>query len=170
MFDPVQSLPLVQHPHGGPKSLWTPERVAQLKELVAKALSASAIGALMGVTRNSISGKCDRLGLRLLGTTTGRPPTAGLVYKEIRKRRRNYAAETVRRTSVVRRKLPDFVYRDTAAVEPLRISISDLENFHCKAVMDETDDNCCRVYCGHPVVYRSFCAAHAKVNFVWGRR
>lgn len=42
-------------------SPWTPARVAQLTELWDEGLSAARIGALMGLSKNAIAGKVDRL-------------------------------------------------------------------------------------------------------------
>ena len=50
-----------------PDSPWTPDRIQELKELWGRGLSASHIGRIMGLTRNTIIGKAHRLGLSARG-------------------------------------------------------------------------------------------------------
>ena len=52
---------------------WSTDREDRLRALVLDGLTAAMIGAEIGVTRNAVIGKIDRLGLRLLGGL-GRQP------------------------------------------------------------------------------------------------
>ena len=52
---------------------WSTDREDRLRALVLDGLTATRIGAKIGVTRNAVIGKIDRLGLRLLGGL-GRQP------------------------------------------------------------------------------------------------
>jgi len=47
------------------KTEWTDERTDLLKKLVADKMSASEIGRALGITKNMVSGKCRRLGIKL---------------------------------------------------------------------------------------------------------
>jgi hypothetical protein len=51
---------------------WTDEKIAELREM-AKTMTPSQIGRKWGVTRNTICGKMDRLGIRRLGLRIRRP-------------------------------------------------------------------------------------------------
>jgi hypothetical protein len=46
---------------------WRPEADEQLSELARAGLSASVIAKLLGVTKNAITGRAQRIGLLLLG-------------------------------------------------------------------------------------------------------
>ncbi len=50
---------------------WNSLIVERLRELVATSLSASQIGAAMGISRNAVIGKCHRMKIKLLGTSSG---------------------------------------------------------------------------------------------------
>jgi len=52
------------------KFVWHPERLARLKELAASGKTSTAIGEIMGVSKNAIVGKCNREGIALIS----RPP------------------------------------------------------------------------------------------------
>jgi hypothetical protein len=49
---------------------WPPERQTELERLVAEGLSATLISERLGITRNSIIGRCRRAGLRLKAEVT----------------------------------------------------------------------------------------------------
>jgi GcrA cell cycle regulator len=49
---------------------WTDERVTTLKDWATAGLTASQIGAEMGITRNSVIGKLGRIGVPLAGAPT----------------------------------------------------------------------------------------------------
>jgi GcrA cell cycle regulator len=58
---------------------WTPERIEQLRTCVDTGLTCSQIAATIGVTRNAVIGKINRLGLsagRTAGTVRACPPRA----------------------------------------------------------------------------------------------
>lgn len=57
----------------GRTNRWSTDREDRLRALVLDGLTAAMIGAEIGVTRNAVIGKIDRLGLRLLGGL-GRQP------------------------------------------------------------------------------------------------
>jgi hypothetical protein len=44
---------------------WTPDRIEQLKSLAARNLTGSQIAAELGITRNAVLGKLDRMGIHL---------------------------------------------------------------------------------------------------------
>lgn len=56
---------------GSSSGVWTDERIAQLRNLFAGGLSASQIAAELGVTRNAVIGKVNRLGLSGRGNRPG---------------------------------------------------------------------------------------------------
>lgn len=57
----------------GRTNRWSTDQEDRLRALVLDGLTAAMIGAEIGVTRNAVIGKIDRLGLRLLGGL-GRQP------------------------------------------------------------------------------------------------
>ena len=57
----------------GRTNRWSTDQEDRLRALVLDGLTATRIGAKIGVTRNAVIGKIDRLGLRLLGGL-GRQP------------------------------------------------------------------------------------------------
>ena len=57
----------------GRTNRWSTDQEDRLRALVLDGLTATRIGAEIGVTRNAVIGKIDRLGLRLLGGL-GRQP------------------------------------------------------------------------------------------------
>jgi GcrA cell cycle regulator len=61
---------------GAPRTsaTWTSERVAQLKSCISAGLSCSQIAAEIGVTRNAVIGKLNRLGLSRPKNVPGRDP------------------------------------------------------------------------------------------------
>lgn len=54
---------------------WTGEKLAILRDLIAKGKTASQIGDAMGITRNAVIGKCRRMGYRLMTPPTHVGPT-----------------------------------------------------------------------------------------------
>lgn len=70
---------------------WTEAEEAQLRQLVAERKSASKIGQIMGRTRASISRKCDRMGLKLLGKPVANPNKP----KRVRNRSKSASAPRV---------------------------------------------------------------------------
>lgn len=84
------------------RDLWTAERIAQLKQLVAEGLSGAQIARRMGagLTRNAVIGKAYRLGL----TNRARPARRG--RKANRNRKMNKIREgKVKKESIVARLL-----------------------------------------------------------------
>jgi GcrA cell cycle regulator len=65
------ALPRVPASSGTSSGTWTPERIAQLKSCVERAMTCSQIAAAIGVSRNAVIGKIHRLGL-----SSGRPAGA----------------------------------------------------------------------------------------------
>ena len=55
---------------------WNPAMLSKLKSLVAKGLSTAEIGKKLGITKNSVVGKLNRLGWNAKATTTGEKPKA----------------------------------------------------------------------------------------------
>jgi GcrA cell cycle regulator len=64
-------------PASASPSFWTDDKFDRLKRLVPDGLSASQIALDLGCTRNAVIGKLRRAGLRLTGSKSPRPITAG---------------------------------------------------------------------------------------------
>jgi len=161
---------------------WTDERVEQLRALVAdpRKLSATSIGAEMGVSRNSVIGKVHRLKLELpLKQKDGparrpagspRRPRATLARlgprpdtprgKPIIRKRRSHHAAGGKVMIVTEYELPPPV---VVPVEPLNIPLLDLTESMCRFPIGESAPF---FFCGHPKFDGlPYCEAHALVCY-----
>lgn len=124
------------------KFRWTPHAEARLRALISEKLSAKEAAEVMGVTKNTLIGKANRLGLRFES-----------VY-----------VETVRKAAAERRAKRQPRQKPTAippmAPEPnaLRLDVLQLKDNSCRFIV--TDDHP-MLYCGHPKDFGSYCAHHA---------
>lgn len=148
--------------------MWTSERVAELKDKIAAGLSRGAIANEWGVSRNTIIGKCTRLGLvcnnsrNMGGTAVALKKRKGIAFGES-----GHTRVTKMRSS---RKGPLSVEIPVRPdePEPLLVSLLDLTEFQCRWVCEGTDDRCLSRYCGHPARNGRWCDYHA--SRVWVRR
>lgn len=152
---------------------WTEEKVNLLKELWVTDISARAIGDEVRMSKNSVIGKANRLGL-----PPKRPSTVG---RPRRKRR----ATPFRPKAIGKPPKPE--PQPVRRPEPTAggISLLDLQEHHCRAIVGVGADNLAR-YCGAektegPVIYRgnyvygvdgqvvmarrSYCAGHCQIYY-----
>jgi GcrA cell cycle regulator len=133
--------------------VWNAERLARLRELVAKDLSSSAIGAKLGFTRNAVCGARKRHGIS--------PPQP---TPEERSTSRLHAAD---RSGALRRGLPrsgperSGRVRDAHPVGEDGVTLQQLEWWMCRWPVSQSDDVAMR-FCGQPAAAgRSYCDQHA---------
>ena len=126
--------------------MWTEERIWLLNSLVAEGLSGQQIADKMGISRNAVIGKLDRL-----------------KGKRIRKKPGNNGsyltnAATIRRiVHRAERKPPPEPKHD---IPSLNISFEDLEPHHCRFICDNT-------YCGQPKYGdESWCYDHCHIVYL----
>lgn len=145
---------------------WSQDQDELLRKLWTEGLSAALISARMpGTTRNSVIGRAYRLKL---------PPhvTARRIQNTVNVRRHR-AKERAKREATQRQKVErSKVQRLLASVEPLpppaatdiaKVSISDLENHHCKWVCAETRSIDALVYCGDQrMTGTPYCETHVR--------
>ena len=123
---------------------WSTDREDRLRALVLDGLTATRIGAKIGVTRNAVIGKIDRLGLRLLGGL-GRQPGP-------QKPRKSRARKPKVTTAVILAPPPD------GGVDILALAAG-----ICRWPHDTTDG---MRYCGGGVEPRRvYCPAHHRLAF-----
>lgn len=152
------------------KDLWTEERVALLRELYPKGLSASQIAARLGyVTRNAVIGKATRLGL------TKRKAKPATDQKTMtRPTRKQFSQHTVLALREVHAAMkaaeplpaPTKTKRtDIREPKPLMIPLLDLLDHHCRWPFDVPDRAAGEdsfLFCGHDREKgSSYCPAHA---------
>lgn len=151
-----------------PSEAWPAEVVSKLRELAAQGFSggriAKELGAIMGkgFTRNAIMGKCHREGIVLLSKLRFPTRTRGdQLY--VPRGRPKIEKQFLKSTPKPR---PQILSWKKSEVVPLGISLLDLQSdIQCHQVVDgETDDNCCPLYCGHPIFRRSYCFEHYREN------
>lgn len=151
---------------------WTVERIDTLKQLWADGLTASQIGAEMGVSRNAIIGKKDRLGLEdrfshgIPWSISGRIPSKRTVAVTGERKAR------VRNTTRIKAKIAGFdsgmeeyiSVEAPPATEPIH-SIFDLEPMHCRWPHGDpsaTDFHFCG---GKALDGRPYCRSHCRLAY-----
>lgn len=147
-------------------SVWTDERVSELKRLWGQGLSASKIAGCIGsVSRNSIIGKVHRLGL---SGRTSAPNISRRQDKARRSRAKRESAKTAAASRTNQRKIVESLKADPKvqalldappADVALVTNIDDLEQHHCRYMIGEPSD---QHYCGHDRVDGlPYCPTHA---------
>jgi hypothetical protein len=144
---------------------WDAESDAFLKTARAEGRSASQIARVLGVTKNAVIGRSDRIGLSQGGDE------ALLRNRRRHGQRLGWEARQARGFKVKAprpKRAPLFPHRGLPAsplpLDPLTTFL-DRTQTQCAEVMGAVrglDTQCC----GRPVVYRSFCAGHATVNYL----
>lgn len=134
---------------------WSQEQVERLRALIAvrPEMTAAAMGAELGVTRNTIIGRMKRLGT---------PPRTrkGNPWKRNERRRAAYAlsAKPHPRPTLVRREPP----QSEGPTNP--VSIADLTDHTCRWPLGEPSAT--MLYCGaYPIPYSPYCQNHTRMAF-----
>jgi GcrA cell cycle regulator len=142
---------------------WTPERVDQLRYCVVEGLTCSQIAARIGVTRNAVIGKINRLGLspaRAAGVPVrSRPPRV----------RRSGLSTHRRLLRLIDANAPNAADDVKLALAPVdstkRCSLTELSQGKCRWPINEpgTADF---AFCGDESIKGfSYCASHARIAY-----
>jgi GcrA cell cycle regulator len=135
---------------------WTAERIAQLKSCFAAGLSCSQIADEIGVSRNAVIGKINRLRLtRLTGTVAARP------------RRPRVALRLVTQHDILSalRAEPEPPREEIAIPQECRCSLADLSDGKCRWPISEPGSRDFGFCGGKAVDGLPYCAAHARIAY-----
>ena len=142
------------------ETTWTMGRIALLKERICAGFSCGQIARELGVSRNAVIGKTNRLGLsRFKSAITGQLEQSGL--------RKNAHSRIVTQRAILRGlsapsqlALPE-VPRESAKA----YSLFELQQWHCRwPVGDPTSKDF--GFCGNrPVAGLPYCPAHAQIAY-----
>ncbi len=143
------------------RPLWTEEKSADLKEMWMQGLSARQIGAVFGVSRNTVIGKAHRIGLphrKQTGPNGGRLPAKPHEHKHVLRRTPNpkhfiWEAGEPLIEQVHELLGPPVSLIDLAGIDPLE------KNYDCRWPVDGGS-------CGMPhVVGYSYCKPHCRLAY-----
>jgi GcrA cell cycle regulator len=147
------------------QATWTTERVALLKNRIDAGLSCAQIAREIGVSRNAVIGKVNRLGLsRFKGATAGRLERTG-APKMPRPR-----IVTQQRTLRALRAEPQLAFVEAPCDSANRCSLFELQQWHCRwPISDPGAEDF--GFCGNkPVEGLPYCAAHSRMAYRPGAR
>lgn len=148
---------------------WTDEQIEQLRKLHGEGMSFSLISEVVGHTRNSCIGKARRLDLPMRVTVKSK---SGEPRPKLEKRRyfsivrANGNTPNLRVIETVKTDLPTF----RCDVLPLNKSLDDIGRNDCRYISGDPVTDGPGIYCGHPAVKRSYCAAHFERCYVEPRK
>ena len=148
------------------QATWTTERVALLKNRIAAGLSCAQIAREIGVSRNAVIGKANRLGLsRFKSATTGQAQRAGVPNGA-----RTRIAGSHRTLRAVWAKPESCFAEGPPQPSANRCSLFELQQWHCRWPMgDPTSENF--GFCGcKPAGDLPYCPAHARMAYRPGAR
>jgi GcrA cell cycle regulator len=139
---------------------WTTERIALLKDRIRAGFSCGQIACELGVSRNAVIGKTNRLGLaRFKNTTPGESKQSGF--------RQNARPRTMARQTNLRGlwAKPQVVYAELSGESAKACTLLELQQWHCRWPMgDPTSEHF--GFCGNrPVAGLPYCPAHAQVAY-----
>lgn len=142
---------------------WTPERVDQLRNCVVAGLTCSQIAAQIGVTRNAVIGKINRLGL-----SPGR--ASGVPVRSRSQRAQRSGLSTHRRIlRLIDTKAPSVADDVKLAFTPVdstkRCSLTELSQGKCRWPINEPGA-ADFAFCGNESIKGfSYCASHARIAY-----
>ncbi len=138
----------------GNNSPWTDELREQARSLyIDQNMSAAAVGLQLGVSRNAVIGKINRMGFR---KGIPRPLKDKKAQRKIYKRARTAAGRVERRAEG-----PTPVLIHGEDIPPLLASVMELESSLCAYPYGNHSFQ----FCGRPRSYGSFCAAHGLLCY-----
>jgi GcrA cell cycle regulator len=149
----------------GTQTTWTTERIALLKSRIDAGLSCGQIAREIGVSRNAVIGKANRLGLsRFKSATGGQPERTGAPNIA----RPRFAIQ--HRTLLALRAKPQLAFAEVPGDSANRCSLSELQQWHCRwPIGDPTAEDF--GFCGNkPVDGLPYCPAHARMAYRPGTR
>src|SRR6266705_1718027 len=143
----------------GTQTTWTTERIALLKNRIDAGLSCGQIALEIGVTRNAVIGKANRLGLSRFKSPVRQPE--GTCASKIA-RPRNV---TQRRILRELRSKPQLAFAEVPGGNVNRCSLLELQQWHCRwPISDPGAEDF--GFCGNnPVKGLPYCAAHARMAY-----
>jgi GcrA cell cycle regulator len=149
----------------GISTTWTTERIALLKNGIDAGLSCGQIAREIGVSRNAVIGKANRLGLsRFKGAAARQLEQAGT--------RRNAHPRIVTQHWILRAlwAKPQFACVDVPNDSANRCTLFELQQWHCRWPLgDPTSENF--GFCGNKLVDGlPYCPAHARIAYRPGTR
>ena len=149
----------------GTQTTWTTERTALLKNRIDAGLSCGQIAREIGVSRNAVIGKANRLGLsRFKGATAGQVEQTGT--------RKNTHPKIVTQHRILRALWvkPPLALAEAPGDSANRCSLFELQQWHCRwPIGDPTSEDF--GFCGNkPVDGLSYCPAHARIAYRPGSR
>ena len=134
---------------------WTTERIALLKSYVSAGLSCAQIAGEIGVTRNAVIGKLNRLGL-----SRGRSPAAPRPRSVISSQRPRVL---IQRLALQARFESEPIATDIVSAEPC--SLLDLAPRKCRWPISASDTAAFE-FCGNITVDgMSYCAGHVRMAY-----
>jgi len=139
---------------------WTMERTTLLKDRIHAGFSCGQIACELGVSRNAVIGKANRLGLsRFKNAIPGQPKQSGT--------RRSARPSTVTRQTNLRTLWgkPQLAFAKLSAESPKACSLLELQQWHCRwPIGDPTSEDF--GFCGNrPVAGLPYCPAHAQMAY-----
>jgi GcrA cell cycle regulator len=139
---------------------WTQERIALLKDRINAGFSCGQIARELGVSRNAVIGKANRLGLsRFRSAIPGRLKQTGT--------RRNARPMTATQRSILRAlwAKPQLGFAEVPGDGAKACSLLDLQRWHCRwPVGDPTSENF--GFCGNrSVPGLPYCPAHSRIAY-----
>lgn len=141
----------IETSNGNLRQTWTTERVAQLKSGVNAGLSCAQIANEIGVSRNAVIGKINRLGL-----SRGRNPTAPRPRDGVLIRR----PKVLTQRPVLKALFASAPIADVVSSEPC--SLLNLTPRKCRWPISGADFT----FCGNTTVDgMSYCAGHARIAY-----
>jgi GcrA cell cycle regulator len=144
----------------GAQATWTTERVALLKDRINAGLSCGQIAREIGVSRNAVIGKANRLGLsRLKSVTSGHRERTG---DRGVARSRN---ATLHRTLLALWAKPPLAVTEAPEDSANLCPLFELQQWHCRwPIGDPTAENF--GFCGNKQIDSlPYCAAHARMAY-----
>ncbi len=149
----------------GAQRTWTTERIALLKNRIDAGLSCEQIAREIGVSRNAVIGKANRLGLSRFKRATAGPPERTGTAKNARPRivtqHRNLRALLAK---------PQLAFAAAPGDSANRCSLFELQQWHCRwPISDPGAEDF--GFCGNkPVDGLPYCAAHSRMAYRPGTR
>jgi len=145
----------IETSHKNPRETWTVQRIEQLKSGVIAGLSCAQIASEIGVSRNAVIGKINRLGL-----SRGRNPAAPRSHREFSNRRPQVLTQRLALKALF---ALEPIAEDVVSSEPC--SLLNLAPRKCRWPISGagTVDF---IFCGNTTVDgMSYCAGHARIAY-----
>jgi len=148
----------------GTQTTWTTERIALLKNRIEAGLSCGQIAREIGVSRNAVIGKANRLGLSRFKSPVGQLERRGASKIA---RPRNVTQHRIMRAL---RAKPHLTFAEVPGGSANRCSLFDLQQWHCRwPISDPGAEDF--GFCGNnPVDGLPYCAARARMAYRPGTR